>query len=183
MSKKLLRDQLIVKRCNLSTTESISKSEEIANKCIEFLSPKNIEALIGYTSFKNEVNLTKVYEWALINKIKLYFPKFLKDKYIIVNVTSLNELAIGKFGIMEPKSSKEKKKIYTNQIWLVPGLGFDKAGNRIGFGKGIYDQLLSKSNNYKIGIGYDIQLIKKVPIEKHDIKMNTIITNNGIITI
>ncbi|MAH80946.1 MAG: 5-formyltetrahydrofolate cyclo-ligase, partial [Rickettsiales bacterium] len=107
----------------------------------------------------------------------------LKDKYIIVNVTSLNELTPGKFGIMEPKSSKEKKKIYTNQIWLVPGLGFDKAGNRIGFGKGIYDQLLSKSNNYKIGIGYDIQLIKKVPIEKHDIKMNTIITNNGIITI
>ncbi|SPR06861.1 5-formyltetrahydrofolate cyclo-ligase [Orientia tsutsugamushi] len=69
---------------------------------------------------------------------------------------------------------------------LVPGLVFDVAGYRIGFGKGYYDQYISQarsinSNNIAIGVCFDIQLRNFVPRELHDQKMDYIITNKTLI--
>lgn len=63
---------------------------------------------------------------------------------------------------------------------LVPGLVFDVAGYRIGFGKGYYDQYISQarsinSNNIAIGVCFDIQLRNFVPRELHDQKKWTIL--------
>ena len=53
--------------------------------------------------------------------------------------------------------------------------------NRLGRGKGYYDKLLIQCNAYKIGVCYDFQLIDKIPNEKHDVKMDMIITPTIII--
>ena len=59
---------------------------------------------------------------------------------------------------------------------LVPGVAFDWNGNRLGRGRGFYDQLLAKTAGVKCGVGHDFQLIGKVPAEPHDARVNFIVT-------
>ena len=90
-------------------------------------------------------------------------------------------LKINKFGIPETISNK---KIYPN-ILFIPLVGFDNKLNRLGYGGGYYDRYLSKikhiTKTIKIGVGFSFQKIKKIPINKHDIKLDCVITEKKII--
>lgn len=59
---------------------------------------------------------------------------------------------------------------------LVPGLGFDMHGSRLGRGKGFYDRYLENKDVLKIGLAWSEQVIKKIPMEAHDARMDFIIT-------
>ena len=66
---------------------------------------------------------------------------------------------------------------------IVPGVGFDPCGNRIGHGKGYYDSLLRHARNtLKIGLAFEFQIQEKIPVEDHDVHVDTIITEKRIIT-
>ena len=85
-------------------------------------------------------------------------------------------LSINKFGIPEPISNKIK----FPDILLVPLLAFDKNFNRIGYGGGFYDRYINKLKKIKkiitIGVAYSFQKIKKIPVEKYDIKLDFVVT-------
>ena len=89
-------------------------------------------------------------------------------------------LAINKFGIPEPVSKKKK----FPDILLVPIVAYDKNLNRIGYGGGFYDRYLEKIRKIKkiitIGFAYSFQKIKKVPIDKYDIKLDFIVNEKKI---
>ena len=93
-------------------------------------------------------------------------------------------LYVSKFGTLEP--SKSNKEVLPDLI-LVPLVVFDNQLNRIGYGKGYYDRSLTKINKIKkktisLGIAYSFQKYKKIPINKHDIKLDYILTERGIIS-
>ena len=65
-------------------------------------------------------------------------------------------------------------------IFLIPSLAFDTAGNRLGQGGGWYDRILSRAPNaLKIGVAFACQIIESVPHQAHDVKMDGIVTENG----
>ena len=70
---------------------------------------------------------------------------------------------------------------YPAALCLVPALAFDLKLNRMGFGKGYYDKLLSDFCGVKIGLCYDFQITDTVFPEAHDVPMNIIITEKRII--
>jgi 5-formyltetrahydrofolate cyclo-ligase len=86
--------------------------------------------------------------------------------------------SVGSFGIPEPSSGKV---IGYNQIDLaiIPGVAFDMSGNRIGFGKGIYDRCLCmlRPDCMKLALAYKFQLLDEIPVEDHDIKIDKIFTD------
>ena len=88
-------------------------------------------------------------------------------------------LIINMYGIPEPISKKIK---YPN-ILLVPLVAYDNNFNRIGYGGGFYDRYLKKIKKRKkiitIGIAYSFQKIKKIPINKYDMKLDYIITEKN----
>jgi 5-formyltetrahydrofolate cyclo-ligase len=63
----------------------------------------------------------------------------------------------------------------------VPGVAFDRNGNRIGRGKGYYDRLLEQTRAITVGVGYGFQLIEDIPAEPHDIAVDYVITEHGVI--
>ena len=98
-----------------------------------------------------------------------------------VGVDSLDRgFSKSRLGILEPL--REKKTVNTDEIDLVivPGLAFDKSGNRLGHGKGYYDRYLERcgENVFFIGIAYDFQVLDTIPADAHDIKMNMIVTES-----
>lgn len=79
------------------------------------------------------------------------------------------------FGIGEPTGPE-----YTNldsvELIIVPGVAFDRTGNRMGRGRGFYDRLLkSTPNAYKVGVAFDFQVVDSVPVEEFDVKMDKVI--------
>ena len=86
-------------------------------------------------------------------------------------------LKINKYGIPEPISNKI---IYPN-ILLVPLVAFDKNFNRIGYGGGFYDRYIKRIKKNKniitIGLAFSFQKVKKIPINKHDIKLDFVVSD------
>ena len=86
------------------------------------------------------------------------------------------DLVVGKFGIREPSSNCAEIALEKINMVLVPGMAFDLSGNRLGRGLGFYDRLLENVSGVKCGVGYDFQLLEKIPTEAHDAKVDFIVT-------
>ncbi|MDE6668296.1 MAG: 5-formyltetrahydrofolate cyclo-ligase, partial [Muribaculaceae bacterium] len=91
-------------------------------------------------------------------------------------------LELGSFHIEEPTGDDmvDPSQI---EMMVIPGVAFDRRGNRMGRGKGFYDRLLQTAKATKIGVGYEFQLMDEIPTEEHDVPMDIVITQSGTIII
>jgi len=67
-------------------------------------------------------------------------------------------------------------------VIIVPGVGFDEIGHRIGQGGGYYDWLLSHSKALSIALAFEFQIKKTIPTESHDQRVDMIITEKRVIS-
>ena len=101
-------------------------------------------------------------------------PDFVKAEKVMLYSALPDNFAVGDFNILEPQNEP-----YTGDfdLIIVPGVAFDRKGNRIGRGRGYYDRFLCQHLDVKrIGICFDFQLVDEVPTEPLDIKMDEVIT-------
>jgi 5-formyltetrahydrofolate cyclo-ligase len=91
-----------------------------------------------------------------------------------------SHLALGAFQIEEPEGDNTVD-ISQIEMIVVPGVAIDRNGNRIGRGKGYYDRLLEQTRAITVGVGYGFQLVEDIPAEPHDIAVDYVITEHGII--
>ena len=84
-----------------------------------------------------------------------------------------------KYGILEPNDHAREISIHELDALIVPGLAFTLDGKRLGYGGGYYDKLLSMKdlNAYTIGFCFSFQIIKDLPTETHDMRVNIVITD------
>ena len=183
--KKILRKELIEKRKSLSKKDVIEKSNKIKNQLFELTEFIQAYTILFYVSYDNEVHTHQMIKDSLILVKNVIVPISKKDdrSLILSKLERWEDLESGSYGILEPRAEKIKEiSIDEINLIIVPGVGFDKGGHRIGHGKGYYDNLLNKSNNaLHIGLAFEIQIVKKIPIEQHDIPVDKIITEDRII--
>ena len=66
-------------------------------------------------------------------------------------------------------------------VVLVPGLAFDRYGNRLGWGKGYYDRLLpTAAQATKVGVTLERRLVEEIPVAPHDVPMGFLATERGV---
>ena len=131
----------------------------------------------GYYPYTFEVDTTKILKEFEKKKYLVSLQKIKKNFRMDFYQWSSNEpLSINKYGIPEPISGKV---IYPD-ILLVPIVAFDKNFNRIGYGGGFYDRYIKRVKKNKniitIGLAYSFQKVKKVPINKNDMKLDFVVT-------
>ena len=81
------------------------------------------------------------------------------------------------FGLREPRPDAPAVALEAIAAFVVPGLAFDRAGGRLGWGRGYYDATLAQvPAALRIGVAYECQLVERVPAEAHDISLHYIIT-------
>ena len=85
----------------------------------------------------------------------------------------------GSYDILEPQG-EDLRDLSVIDLVIVPGVSFDKKGNRLGRGKGYYDRLLKNIKAVKIGICYNFQRADKIPADEHDVPLDGIICENEI---
>lgn len=87
-----------------------------------------------------------------------------------------HDLTRGKYGIREPLPSCPEVPLNRLDLMLVPGVGFDVRGGRLGRGQGFYDRLLAGGHGTKCGVAFDEQIVDAVPVGPQDIPLNCILT-------
>ena len=181
--KQQIRKRHILRRNQLSETDMERLSAEISKYLKGFFySNGQLKSLgaYGYYPHGREASLILFYEWLLENEVPLAFPKVSGETMEFYQVFSMDEFEEGAFHIMEPKESC-KKATFERAFCFVPGSVFDRAGNRLGYGKGYYDRYFAEHKDlYRIGIAYESQIEEEIPSEKGDIAMHALATENGI---
>ena len=175
----MLKPQLRKKILNIRK-KKYPKYEEINfNNIIKILKKEKINNQIigGYYPYNYEVNAIKILEKFEKLNYLITLPKIKKNSQMDFFYWSTKDpLSINKYGIPEPTSNKIN---YPN-ILLVPLVAFDKHLNRVGYGGGFYDRYIKKLKKKKkiitIGLAYSFQKVKKIPINKYDIKLDFIVT-------
>lgn len=118
-----------------------------------------------------------------------FVEKWCKEKTILLPVVTGNDLELrvysgkeclkkGSYGILEPQGETFED-LSSIDVAIIPGVSFDKNGNRLGRGKGYYDRFLKKLNTFRIGVCFDFQLSEEIPHDEHDVAMDEIWTENG----
>tara|TARA_B100000886_G_scaffold219662_1_gene152551 strand:- start:389 stop:937 length:549 start_codon:yes stop_codon:yes gene_type:complete len=132
----------------------------------------------GYYPYNYEIGSKEIFRKLEKFNYHLTLPKISKDYQMnFFQWSTKDPLEINKYGIPEPVSNIIK----LPNILLVPLVAFDKNRNRIGYGGGFYDRYIKKLKKKKkiltIGLAYSFQRVKKIPVNKHDIKLDFIVTN------
>lgn len=79
---------------------------------------------------------------------------------------------------MEPRVTCPRRSVSRMEVIVVPGVGFDKKGNRMGRGAGYYDRLLRKAGKiFKIGLCFREQVVHQLPVTKTDVPVDCVITD------
>lgn len=173
MDKKELRSHIKALKRQHTKVSLIEQSSLILNKLESHKDFIKARIVMLYSSLPDEVQTIEFIEkWR--HKKRIILPTVVGDDIIPVELTDDTDFAIGDFNILEPQNNPYNG---SYDLIIVPGVAFDKYGNRIGRGKGYYDRFLSKHMDIKrIGICFDFQLIEEVPTEDNDIRMHEIIS-------
>ena len=174
--KKELRRYIQDKRDSLSLDERKKKSRVVAEKFIRIKDYINSKNILIYYPFRSEIDTTIIIKDALSKNKKVILPKVDNDKLSFYFVNDISaQLEKGAYGIMEPIPSLCKRaKIADIDLAVIPGVGFDKNLNRLGYGGGFYDKLLSHLPDKikKIALCFDIQILpSNIPTSKNDKKI------------
>ena len=141
---------------------------------------KEARTILLYHSLPDEVDTHTIVDSLLMSGKTILLPRVTGDSTMeLRRYTGPRDLAQGAFGIMEPAG-----RVFTDyasiDLAVVPGMAFDREGNRMGRGKGYYDRLLPMlTHTYKIGICFPFQMVESVPCDEHDARMDEVITQNS----
>lgn len=179
--KQDLRKLMLSKRREMTPVEAGAKSKEAAEKFLESDLFKNAAQIMLYKTLGNETDTALIAEEACRKGKKVVLPVTNGETGEITAylVNSDTRYKKGAFSVDEPQNC-EPADVNLTDVIIVPGVAFDRYGNRIGFGKGCYDMFLNGVKAVKVGFCYEFQVLEKIPGEQHDIKMDYIFTEKGM---
>lgn len=179
--KSKIREKNKEIRNNMTEEEVFGKSKLASDIFLKSDLYKNAKCIMLYKRLGNETDTDAIIKQAFADNKRLVFPvtEVKSGKITPYYADCSTEFVTGGFSVSEPKGADIANPTDIDVV-LIPGIAFDKSGARIGFGNGCYDMFLPKTNAIKIGYCYDFQLCNQIPTDKHDIKMEYIITEKGI---
>lgn len=166
----------------MTPDERLKKSKKICVHIMKLL--RDGETVMAFGSKEMEVNTAPLIKTLLERGNPVIVPIIVKED-ISLRLSYLKDLSVlvpSTFGVPEPIGSEIPARPDNVDTILLPMLGFDRNGGRLGYGAGYYDRFLAKNPKLRrIGIAFACQEIENLPVDENDICMNIIITENGIV--
>ena len=187
--KKTLRKEILTKRKNIDVVEKEEMDKKILNKFYKSKYYRESKNIFIYISYDSEINTKEIINKSLIDKKKIYVPRteFKTRLMDAVEITSLENLIESEYGILEPSIYEPYIEPNELDLIVVPGVGFDRNGGRMGYGAGFYDRYFKKISKdkmqkiVKLALAYDFQILEDVPMNEQDVPVNYIITEKEFI--
>eukprot|EP00892_Ulva_mutabilis_P005136 jgi/Ulvmu1/2995/UM015_0035.1 len=197
--KAAARNKLKAALKEASGDELAAQSNSICSNVMSMPTFQQAKTVVAYLACSKlrEVDTEPIVQDMLKRGVRVYVP-VVKDRdsnMQMLHIDSLADVAeVPPFGIREPipqyadgsARAELLQDEHTPEIVLVPGLGFDRSGKRLGRGGGYYDKFLDRlamkaeANNMqsplRVGLSFDQQLVDDVPVHGHDHEIDVIVT-------
>lgn len=182
LDKKNLRKTLLEARKSVSSEQAKSASISVSQLFREIIE-KNI-SVAGYSAIRGEIDISELLSQLHISKNPVFLP-VISDAEKTLKFLAWDgcELVAGKYDISCPPVGGRQG---IPQLVIVPLLGFDLQGNRLGYGGGYYDATMRKMRAENkgvqfVGAAYSLQQVDAIPHEAHDERLDAVVTEKGII--
>ena len=178
LTKKQIRSKILLRLKTQKEEGRDRKSKAIKKKLFRTPVFKRAKVVMFYMSFDGEVNTEGMIKGAhRVGKI-VAVPVCKRDRITIrpCILRTKAKLNNGPYGICEP-AVKQYIKLEDLDLVIVPGVAFDKKGNRLGRGRGCYDYFLKRvsRDTASIGLAFDIQILPSIPATTTDVKVGKVI--------
>jgi len=172
--KKQIREQMLKIRSKITKDIKRGWDEQINQNLKDILLPQHRSVHV-FLPMAEEVNIYPFIQFCMDSNRIVVCPKSLRRGKMENRVLhSLDQLEDGIFGTRHPA----EKEIFQGNydLIIVPGLAFDRLGNRIGYGAGYYDKFLAQCPNaQKVGVAYKFQWMESIPFTSQDIKIDQMV--------
>ncbi|MCX5712760.1 MAG: 5-formyltetrahydrofolate cyclo-ligase [Candidatus Omnitrophica bacterium] len=178
LTKAKIRSKILLKLLTQREEDRKQKSAVISKKLFRLKEFKKAKTVMFYIAFKGEVDTTEMIKEAIKLGKKVTVPVCDKNNRLMgpCLLEKGAHLRNGPYGVKEPVN-KICFRLDQLDLVLVPGVAFDKKGNRLGRGKGFYDRMLSKLARATpaIGVAFDFQVLPCVPVCSHDVSVKKVL--------
>ena len=187
MDRKGLRREVLQARMSLSPAEVREKSRLITQKVLNMPEWLQAKTILFYADFRHEAATGELVLTALEQDKQVAFPCTIPAERRLIPFLIRNypeDLQPGAWGILEPKSDLLTPIPPEDlDLVIVPGVVFDEAGNRLGYGGGYYDRFLPLLGKQAVtvALAFELQLRKELEPETHDVAVRFIVTEKRII--
>jgi len=189
-SKDIYRQQSLARRKALSAKQRQHASGKIMHRLnTHIFNMPDIQSApkLIYRSLQIEVDTASLFEQAnALKSSNIYAPATHAIHHMQWHQINTNtQWKRGRFGVWEPDNGSLWSAQDGAAVLICPLVGFDRTGNRLGFGKGCFDRWLADNKDHtllKIGLAFSCQECPPIPAEAHDIALDIIFTENEVIT-
>ena len=175
MDKTLLRRQIREKKRAMTQEQICSASEKLGQMLAQTEQYRQAKTIYGYLPYNQEVRTVPMLQRALQDGKRVAVPKVYGDEMRFIYMEDLSQVAKSEMGIPEPVADGPVADD-PEALVLMPGLAFDKEGNRIGYGGGFYDKFLEKEPNHPtVALCYAFQMVEQLQTQEHDIPVGLVL--------
>lgn len=177
--KDIIRQEISLKKKKYTYEELYSRSMEVLD-IVEITSVfQDARSIFIYNALEGEVQTYDfIRKWE--DRKKFYLPVVVGEDIVFRSCSSSVSFTQSPLGIMEPVG-EDFTDYHKIDLIILPGVAFDRDKNRMGRGKGFYDRFLPQVKAPKMGICFEFQLLDKIPVDRNDIKMDYIVSENDFI--
>lgn len=180
MKKDEIRRLIKAHKTLLSDLERKRAAERVFERLETTAAFKLAEHILMYNSLPDELSTREfISRWS--GRKHFYLPR-VNGVNLDILPYDATRIAIGAFHIEEP-TGNDTVSPESIELVIVPAVAYDRAGNRVGRGKGFYDRLLAETRASKIGVAYDFQLVDEIETDTHDVPVDFVITESHHITV
>ena len=177
MDKQSIRRRVKAQKSLLDEVEKISAADAVFTLLEQTAAFMMADHILVYHSLPDELSTRRfIDKWS--DRKSFYLPR-VNGVDLEILPYDRTRLSLGAFHIEEPQGD-DLCDMADIEMIVVPGVAYDRHGNRVGRGKGYYDRLLSRTKAIKIGVAYDFQIVDDIETDAHDVKVDMIITDKGI---
>ena len=180
MNKDSIRLRVKARKSLLDENERASAARRVFDLVENTAAFMLAEHILMYHSLPDELSTREFIDrWSA--RKRFYLPR-VNGVNLDILPYDRSRLHLGAFNIEEP-TGDETADINDIELIIVPGVAYDRRGNRIGRGKGYYDRLLRDTRAVTIGVAYSCQLCDDIEPDEFDVPVTYVITEDGIIKI
>jgi len=190
--KRALRRAMAEERDTLPAERRGAMAASAAEHFLELPEVRGARTVAGFVSTRSEIDTEPLLQALRQRGVDVVLPRvstgLIPPRLRFHRVEKKDDLVFGIFGLLEPSVDSPEVAAHDIDVFMVPGLAFDRRGARVGYGGGYYDELAAYVRAHPdataarfIGFAFDFQLVDTCPSGEWDVPLDCIVTDESIV--
>ena len=177
-SKQEIRDAMQARRAALEPEWIAASSDVITRHALALPQLSSATVVAVFLSLRGEPDTAELIRHLWNTDKRVCVPARDASEYRLAWLDEDTAIESGPFRVPQPVTPQWTGNTVPDLLF-VPGVAFDRQGNRLGHGRGYYDRMLAPLSGLRVGLAFDFQRIDPLPVEPHDLPMQVVVTETG----